>query len=217
MRVILMGMPGVGKGTQAARLQERLGVPHVSTGDILRDAVRARSPLGRKVQDSLERGDLVPDGLMGELIVERLARKDASAGFVLDGFPRTREQIAILDGVLASLGVELDGAFLLTAPESEVVRRLSSRRICPACSEVYHLESHPPRAAGVCDACGSALVQRPDDREEVIRERLQVYRRQTEPVAAIYRERGLLSEVDGTGDAARVWTRLDRAVEQACK
>jgi adenylate kinase len=154
---------------------------------------------------------------MGDLIVERLAREDAQDGFVLDGFPRTLEQIAMLDRLLGGLHVTLDGAFLLTAPEEEVVRRLSSRRVCPACSEVYHLESRPPRAPGVCDACGSALVQRPDDREQVIRERLAVYRDQTAPVARVYRERGLLQEIDGTGEVDGVSRRLDAAVEQACR
>jgi adenylate kinase len=208
MRVVLMGMPGVGKGTQASRLRERLGVVHVSTGDLLREAVRERSPLGLEVRRYLDAGDLVPDGLMGELIDERLGRPDAAEGFVLDGFPRTLEQVSVLDRVVERLGVALDRVILLRAPAEEVVHRLSGRRVCPGCDAVYHLESRRPAAAGVCDTCGSALAQRPDDAEAVIRERLRVYRQQTEPVSAAYLGRSLLREVDATGTPDEVWSRV---------
>lgn len=203
-----MGPPGVGKGTQAARLRDEAAVAHVSTGDMLREAVASGSPLGREVRGYLDSGALVPDELMEDLIVERLERSDAARGFVLDGFPRTLEQVAILDRVLARLRVRLDGVFLLTAPESEIVGRLSGRRVCPNCGAVYHVDHRPPKSQGVCDACGSALAQRRDDSEPVIRERLRVYREQTMPIAQAYRERGLLQEVDGTGDPAAVFGRL---------
>ncbi len=213
MRLVLMGMPGVGKGTQATRLRDRLAVPHVSTGDILRDAIREGTPLGRKVRDFLDAGELVPDELIGDLIVERLGRSDAAEGFILDGFPRTAAQVAILDRVLHRLGVALDGAFLLAAEEEEIVRRLTGRRVCPSCSAVYHLETKAPRSAGVCDKCGSALVQRPDDTEDVIRDRLFVYREQTLPIAEIYRERGMLRQVDATGLPDEVFEKLTEAME----
>ena len=203
-----MGMPGVGKGTQAVRLEEELEAAHVSTGDILREAIQGGSALGKQVRGFLDSGRLVPDSTIGDLIAERLAEDDARRGFILDGFPRTAEQVAILDRVVAGLHVELDAAFLLTAPEDEIIARLSGRRVCPKCDAVYHLSNNPPKAAGVCDACSSALVQRPDDTEQVIRDRLEVYRSQTLPVADIYRDRGLLSEIDGTGNPDAIFERL---------
>ena len=207
-----MGPPGVGKGTQAERLSGSLGVIHVSTGDILRDAVEGGSPLGRKVREFVEGGKLVPDDLMGDLIEDRLHKPDASRGFILDGFPRTVEQIAILDRALSNLDVRLDHVFILAASEDEIVRRLTGRRVCPGCKAVYHLESKPPKSAGVCDACGSALVQRADDEEEVIRERLEVYAESTAPVAGEYGQRGVLVEIDGQGDPDAVAARLRDAI-----
>lgn len=215
MRIVLMGPPGVGKGTQAVRLRDRLGVPHISTGDMLRDAVDRASPVGRKVRSFVDSGQLVPDELMGELIGERLAAPDAVEGFILDGFPRTVEQVEILDRTLSGLGVALDRAVILTAPEDEIVRRLSGRRVCPKCRAVYHLENRPPKSAGVCDGCGSALVQRADDAEPVVRRRLGVYREQTLPVAAAYRDRELLAEVDGGGQTDVVFARLEAALGEA--
>ena len=210
MRVVLMGPPGVGKGTQAERMQALLGVPHVSTGNILRAAIQEDgSSLGRDVRQFVESGRLVPDGLMGDLIADRLARKDASAGFILDGFPRTLEQVSILDGVLGRLGLSLDKVLMLVVPEGEIVRRLSGRRTCPSCGAVFHLDSRPPAASGVCDVCGAALVQRPDDTEQVIRQRMKVYQDQTLPVANAYRDKGLLVEVDGFGEVDAVRARLN--------
>ena len=209
MRVVLMGPPGVGKGTQAAQMQALLGVPHVSTGNILRVAIQQEgSALGSEVRRFVESGRLVPDALMGDLIAERLERKDAADGFILDGFHRTLEQVSILDGVLGRLGLELDRVLMLRAPESEIVRRLSGRRTCTKCGSVFHLESRPPAAAGVCDGCGAELVQRPDDTERVIRERMKVYAEQTLPVAEAYRSRGVLVEIDGFGAVDAVGLRL---------
>lgn len=213
MRIVLLGMPGVGKGTQAAFLKDGLGSPHVSTGDILRQAVREGSSLGRRVKGTLDSGQLVSDELMGELIGERLGRSDAREGFILDGFPRTKAQVAILDTVLERLGISLDGVLLLSAGEEEIVRRLVNRRVCPKCQAVFHLENRPPQSPGVCDECGSALVQRPDDTESVIQDRLRVYLEQTLPVAQKYRERNLLNEIDATGAPEAVAARV-RAVVQ---
>lgn len=215
MRVVLVGPPGVGKGTQASRLKTLLGVPHVSTGDILRSAMAEGSALGKKVREYVESGRLVPDELMGDLIAERMAKADARDGFVLDGFPRTLAQVAILDRVLETGSMRLDRVVMFVAPEEVIVGRLSGRRTCPKCGEVYHLESRPPASAGVCDACGSALVQRPDDTEEVIRKRLSVYESQTLPVAQAYRDRGLLASVDAFGDVDAVFGRAREALGKA--
>jgi adenylate kinase len=190
-------------------MQHLLGVPHVSTGNILRAAMGQQgSPLGERVREFVESGRLVPDALMGDLIAERLERKDAGAGFILDGFPRTLEQVSILDGVLSRLGLTLDRVLMLTVPEAEIVRRLSGRRTCPSCGAVFHLESRPPKVAAVCDVCGAALVQRPDDKEAVIRDRLKVYADQTLPVAEAYRAKGVLVEIDGSGEVDDVKARL---------
>ena len=210
MNVVLMGPPGVGKGTQAAQMQELLGVPHVSTGNILRAAIRqAGSALGNEARRFVESGQLVPDRLMGDLIAERLGRQDTAKGFILDGFPRTLDQVSILDGVLRRLGMELDKVLMLVVPESEIVRRLSGRRTCSQCGTVFHTDSRPPAVPSVCDACGSALMQRPDDTEQVIRERMKVYADQTIPAADAYRAKGILVEIDGFGDIDAVRTRLE--------
>jgi adenylate kinase len=210
MRVVLMGPPGVGKGTQADKLQALLGVPHISTGNILRAAMQQEgSTLGRDARRFVESGRLVPDDLMGELIADRLGKKDAAAGFILDGFPRTLEQVSILEGVLGRLGLPLDKVLMLVVPEGEIVRRLSGRRTCPSCGAVFHLDSRPPAASGVCDVCGAALVQRPDDTEQVIRQRMKVYQDQTLPVAQAYRGKGILVEVDGFGEVDTVRARLN--------
>ena len=208
MRLVLMGMPGAGKGTQAARLAERLGVTHLSTGDILREAVKEETPLGLKAKDTIASGKLMPDELIGDMISERLDRADVERGFILDGFPRTVVQVAILDRVLTQRGVGLDRVVLLGASEAEIVRRLSGRRVCESCGAVYHVESKPSSKGDACDRCDGALIQRPDDTEEVIRERLRVYREQTLPIADAYRERGVLVEVEGIGAPDEVFERL---------
>ena len=207
-----MGPPGVGKGTQATRLREALGVPHISTGDLLRDAVRSGSPLGKQARSYVESGDLVPDEFMAGLIAERLGMDDATGGFVLDGFPRTVDQVSILDNALGQLGVKVERAFLLTADQDEIVRRLSGRRICPVDGTLYHLDSSPAKSSGICDKCGAALIQREDDSEDVIRKRLEIYARQTVPVADLYRERGVLVEIDGSGGPDAVFDRLRAGV-----
>ena len=210
-----MGMPGVGKGTQAVRLRDQLGVLHLSTGDILREAVKAESDLGLQAKDFMSAGKLVPDELIGDLISERLGQEDAAAGFILDGFPRTVEQVTILDRALEKIEGDLDRVVLLAAPEEEIVRRLTGRRVCESCGSVCHIESSPPKVDGRCDACEGKLIQRPDDTESVIRERLRVYREQTLPIADAYEQRGLLAQIDGQGTPDDVFARLQGMLSAA--
>ncbi|HMK72116.1 MAG TPA: adenylate kinase [Myxococcaceae bacterium] len=214
MDLILFGPPGAGKGTQAQRLLEAYRAPQISTGDILRQAVKDGTPLGQRARPIMESGQLVPDALVIDIVQERLRQPDCAGGFVLDGFPRTVAQAQALDRMLASLGRHLDRVLSLEVPLEVLVKRLTGRRSCPTCGRVYHLTEAPPRAPGACDACGTALVQRPDDAEEVVRERQATYRRQTEPVKAYYAAQGLLREVDGTGTPDQVFGRIRAALDK---
>ncbi len=212
MRVVFLGPPGAGKGTQARLLAEGEGVPHVATGDLFRAAVASGTELGRRVAGFLQAGRLVPDEVTVAVVAERLARDDCKAGFVLDGFPRTVAQAEALEEVLRERGWLLDAVLALEVSAAEVVRRLAGRRVCSVCGANYHVEFRPPARAGVCDACGGALVQRPDDREETIRVRLSVYRQEAEPVVDHYRQQGLLRVVDGDRPAAEVAREVARLV-----
>jgi adenylate kinase len=209
MRVILFGAPGAGKGTVAGCLTGRWGIPHIATGDMLRDHVRRGTDLGRQAQGYMQAGELVPDELVVEMVQRRLAEPDAARGFILDGFPRTIAQAQALDE-MAGASVEL--VVDLEVPEPELIRRLSGRRVCPSCGAIYQVDTMPPKRAGVCDRCGAALVQRSDDAPEAVRNRLRVYEQQTSPVRVHYRARGLLRAVDATRGAAAVCEAVAAAV-----
>ncbi|MCA1791240.1 MAG: adenylate kinase [Thioalkalivibrio sp.] len=214
MQIILLGAPGSGRGTQAKVLAERLGIPHISTGDMLREAVRVDSELGRKAEPIMKSGGLVPDDLMVGIIGERLASGDARKGFLLDGFPRTVVQAEKLDGLLGEgNGSGTPRVTHLLVPDEVIVQRISARRSCPACGSVYHLEHAPPKLADVCDQCGGALVARSDDTEEAVRKRLEAFHRQTMPVVDYYRAKGWLRSVDGIGTVDEVFERISRSLE----
>ncbi|PYT16753.1 MAG: adenylate kinase [Acidobacteria bacterium] len=207
-RLVLLGAPGVGKGTQAAEITKRVGLAHVSTGDLLRAAIREGSPVGRKVAAIVDRGELVPDDVVGDVMAERLSRADAADGFLLDGFPRTIAQADLLDRLLAERGQTLDRVISIEVPEPEIFDRLTGRRWCARCGAVYHVRYGRPRVEGVCDRCGGELRQRSDDTEGVIRERLRAYREQTAPLIARYQKTGLLLTVDGRGRPDEVFGRI---------
>ncbi|AFK06415.1 adenylate kinase family protein [Mesotoga prima MesG1.Ag.4.2] len=201
MNVILMGPPGAGKGTQAKRIAQIFKIPHISTGDMLREAVAAGTDLGLKVKEIMDKGLLVPDDLMIDLVRERLSREDTRNGFILDGFPRTVEQAAALDEMLEDLGRKIDVALLVNADEEEVVKRISSRRVCPECGKVYNLLTIRPKVEGRCDNDGAELIQRDDDMPETVRARYRVYLEKTEPVIQYYSSnKSQFLEVDGTGE-----------------
>jgi len=205
MRVALLGPPGSGKGTQSEVLRDRLGVPHISSGDLLRDAVARGTELGRAAKGFMDRGELVPDDLVLGMIRERLQAGDCNEGWLLDGFPRTLAQAEALDRLLENEGRGgLQHVVSLRVPLEDVVVRLGGRRTCGGCGRLYHVKFQPPKADGTCDACGAALVTRRDDEEATIRARLGVYERQTAPLLAYYSKRGLLREVDGTAAPSNV-------------
>ncbi|MBB5433043.1 adenylate kinase [Nocardiopsis composta] len=204
MRAVLVGPPGAGKGTQAQILASELSIPKVSTGDIFRANVSGGTELGKRAKSYMDRGDLVPDEVTNEMVRARLGEPDAREGFLLDGFPRNVAQAETLDGMLKEMGSALDAVLELKVDEDEVVKRLSGRRSCRECGRVYHLDYDPPAEEGVCDACGGELYQRDDDREDVIRHRLQVYREQTEPLVAFYADKGVLVTIEAIGEVTEV-------------
>lgn len=214
MRLILVGPPGSGKGTQAKLLSTRLGLAHVGTGDILREATHQDTPLGRQAKPYMLAGKLVPDGLVNDLVAEHF-RRERPERFVLDGYPRTVAQAASFDQVLRQQFLDLKAALVLVVDDEEIVRRLGGRWSCPRCKALFHVASKPPRRAGVCDECGTALVQRADDRAETVRERLTVYHKSTEGLLDHYRAQGLVHEIPGLGDIEAIYTTLIAVVKRA--
>jgi adenylate kinase len=204
LNLILFGPPGAGKGTQAERLQADFQLPYIATGDILRENVREGTELGSKAEQYMNAGDLVPDDVIIAMVTERLQEEDARDGFILDGFPRTTEQAEALDRQLNELGRRITAVLLLDVPDEEVVRRLSGRRVCVKTGHNYHVEFDPPKRDDVCDQDGSRLIQREDDKPEVIQHRLATYHEKTKPLIGYYEERGLLKRIDGTRDPTEV-------------
>lgn len=215
MRLIFLGPPGAGKGTQSRELAREWGVPQVATGEMLREAVAAGTPLGREAKRIMDSGALVPDDVMIGLIAERLRQPDAAGGFILDGFPRTIVQAEALERLLTDLGHSLDAVLYFEVAEPELVRRLTGRRLCRQCQTAFHLVSAPPRRAGVCDRCGGELYQREDDSEATVRHRLQVYAQQTSPLLDYYRQRGQLVSIKAEGAIDAIRDAIRRAATAA--
>ncbi len=214
MKIVLLGPPGCGKGTQGEKLQKSFAIPHISSGDLLREAVSTASPLGVEAKGYMDSGRLVPDRLVLDLIRERVARDDCRDGFLLDGFPRTVEQANALAEVLETDGEPgLDHVIAIDVADEALVERLGARRSCPGCGLIFNMRFNPPAAEGLCDECGTELVLRDDDNEETIRARLAVYVEQTSPLIGFYRDSGLLRRVDGSGSSGEVSERISAAIQ----
>jgi adenylate kinase len=215
VRLVLLGPPGAGKGTQAQALSALWGIPQIASGDLLRAAVREGSELGREASSYMERGQLVPDELVLKLIAERFRKKDARDGFILDGFPRNVSQAEALAARLERAGLKLDKVVALMLPDEEIVNRISGRRTCKKCAAMYHVVFEPPAKAGVCDKCGGELYQREDDAEGTVRERIKVYHAMTQPLLDHYGRLEMLAKVDGMGRPDEVEKRVLAAVGEA--
>ncbi|MEM0024203.1 MAG: adenylate kinase [Thermofilaceae archaeon] len=207
MRLVFMGPPGVGKGTYAAAISERFGIPHVSTGDMIREEIKKGTELGRKLREYVERGELVPDELVTEIVRARLSQEDCKHGFILDGYPRTLKQAEDLDKM-----TKIDLVLNFVAPDEVIVDRISGRRICRKCGTIYHVKYMPPKVPGVCDRCGGELYQREDDKPEVVLRRLEVYRQQFAPIINYYKERNLIVDIDASDQAEIVIPRVIEAL-----
>jgi adenylate kinase len=214
MRIVLLGGPGSGKGTQAKKLIDKLGVPQISTGDIFRAALKEGTPMGLKAKTYMDKGELVPDDVVIGVVEERLTKPDLDKGYMLDGFPRTLPQAQALDKILTKQSKSIDHAILVDVPDEELVARLSGRRTCrnSECGRMYHVMFNPPKKEGVCDACGSELYQRDDDSEATIRERLTVYNNQTAPLIDYYDNKGLLRRVKGVGPIEEIFAKIEKVL-----
>lgn len=208
MRLVLLGAPGAGKGTQAKKLIEMGAIPQISTGDLLRAAVSAGTQLGVEAKSYMDKGELVPDSVVLGMMKERLGADDCQKGFILDGFPRNTAQAEALDGMLASLGMPLDSALSVDVPLEDLMKRLTGRRTCRDCGQMYNIYFSPPAVEGKCDKCGGELYQRDDDQEETIQKRLEVYTQQTAPLIDYYSGKGILKTVNGTGNIDEIFANV---------
>ena len=214
MKIIMLGAPGAGKGTQAKMIAAKYQIPHISTGDIFRANIKNGTELGMEAKKYMDQGQLVPDELTVKILLDRVAQPDCSEGYVLDGFPRTIPQAEVLDSALDKLGDSIDFAIDVDVPDENIVRRMSGRRACLSCGATYHIEHIPPKQEGVCDTCGQPLVLRDDDKPETVLKRLKVYHEQTQPLIDFYTKKGVLRSVDGTVDMNNVFETIVNVLER---
>ena len=205
MKLVMLGAPGAGKGTQAKMIAEKYMIPHISTGDIFRANITNGTELGKQAKEYMDKGQLVPDELTVKILLDRVAQEDCKNGYVLDGFPRTIPQAEVLDKALTELGDHIDYAIDVNVPDENIIKRMSGRRACLTCGATYHIEHVPPKKEGICDACGNELVLRDDDKPETVKNRLDVYHKQTQPLIDYYTEKNILKTVDGTVDKMDVF------------
>lgn len=213
MKIIMLGAPGAGKGTQAKKIADKWQIPHISTGDIFRSNIKNGTELGKKAKEFMDQGLLVPDELVVDLVVDRVKQDDCAKGYVLDGFPRTIPQATALDEALASIGGKIDYAINVEVPDENIINRMAGRRACVACGATYHIVHIPTKVEGICDRCGAELILRDDDKPETVKKRLDVYHEQTQPLIDYYTEKGVLAEVDGTKDMEDVFNAIVKVLE----
>ncbi len=212
MRIVLLGAPGAGKGTQAAKINKKFGVAHISTGDILRQNVKEQTELGIEAKGYMDRGELVPDELVIKLVADRLGKDDLKTGFMLDGFPRTVDQAKELDAIIEKLGYKLDAVINIDVDQSLLVERITGRRLCKDCKASYHISYQKPKKDGVCDECQGELIQRKDDTKETVENRLQVYNSLTEPLIKFYGDKGIRKDIDGSKDFDEVFSQIEKVL-----
>ena len=208
MRIILLGAPGAGKGTQAKTISEKLNIPHISTGDIFRENIKGNTPLGQKAKEYMDKGELVPDELTVEIVKDRLGNADCANGFILDGFPRTIPQAEYLDKVLVQMNIYLDVALLIEVKDEDIIQRMSGRRVCNNCGATYNVVFNPTKEEGICDVCKSPVIQRADDAAETVLNRLQTYHKQTQPLINYYDKAGKLKIAVGAGEVTETSRRV---------
>lgn len=213
MKIVMLGAPGAGKGTYASRLSKRYGIPHISTGDIFRENIKNNTELGQKAKKYMDEGLLVPDELTCDLVMDRISEDDCKKGFILDGFPRTIPQAEALTEALSARGEKMEYALNVVVEDEKIVKRMAGRRSCPNCGAVYHLVTLPPKKDGICDKCGTPLVQRADDKEETVLKRLSIYHEQTEPLIEYYNKQGILHEMSGDADVDKEVLRIAKVLE----
>ena len=213
MKIIMLGAPGAGKGTQAKLIAEKYNIPHISTGDIFRANIKEGTELGKEAKQYMDKGQLVPDELTVRILLDRVAKEDCKNGYVLDGFPRTIPQAEVLDTEVAKLGDKIDFAIDVDVPDENIIKRMSGRRSCPGCGRTYHIVHIPPKKEGICDDCGKELVLRDDDKPETVKSRLDVYHKQTQQLIDYYSKHNILRTVDGTKDMDDVFTAITAFLE----
>ncbi|TFZ41837.1 adenylate kinase [Soehngenia longivitae] len=214
MRLILLGPPGAGKGTQASAIVKRYNIPHISTGDIFRLNIKENTPLGKEVKSYLDAGILVPDELVVDIVKDRLKKSDCANGFILDGYPRTINQAEVLDKELAKMGIELDAVINIFLDVQLLIERAVGRRLCKNCGATYHIKFHPPKQDGICDICGRELYQRDDDKEETVKKRIEVYLTQTKPLIEYYKDKDILVNIDGAQSIEDTFNEIINALEK---
>lgn len=213
MKIIMLGAPGAGKGTQAKKIADKYGIPHISTGDIFRANIKNGTELGKKAKEYMDQGLLVPDELTVDLVIDRLSQEDCAKGYILDGFPRTIPQAEALDAALSKRGEKMDYAIDVDVPDENIVNRMSGRRACTGCGATYHIVHNPSKKGDVCEVCGETLILRDDDKPETVQKRLTVYHEQTQPLIDYYTQQGILKTVDGTQDMNDVFTDVTKILE----